>query len=56
VKERIARAAVVMGQVWSIGKRKFEKDLKKRIWLFDALVGRWQAMEWKYGGGERERG
>ncbi|KYN14632.1 hypothetical protein ALC57_13162 [Trachymyrmex cornetzi] len=38
VKERVARAMVVMGQVWWIGKRRFEKDWKRRVWLFDKLI------------------
>ncbi|XP_070529779.1 calponin homology domain-containing protein DDB_G0272472-like [Cardiocondyla obscurior] len=38
VKDRVRRAARIMGQVWSIGKRKFGKDWSKRIWLFDKLV------------------
>jgi len=38
VKDRVKRAARIMGQVWSIGKRKFGKDWSKRIWLFDKLV------------------
>lgn len=28
----------MMGQVWGIGKRKFGKDWKRRIWLFNKLV------------------
>ncbi|EZA60891.1 hypothetical protein X777_13093 [Ooceraea biroi] len=32
------RAAIVMGQVWNIGKRRFGKDWERRIWLFDKLV------------------
>ncbi|XP_070529983.1 uncharacterized protein [Cardiocondyla obscurior] len=31
VKDRVKRAARIMGQVWSIGKRKFGKDWSKRI-------------------------
>ncbi|XP_071582157.1 uncharacterized protein [Temnothorax nylanderi] len=38
VKERVRKAAVVMGQVWEIGKRRFGKDWGRRIWLFDKLV------------------
>ncbi|KYN20536.1 hypothetical protein ALC57_07111 [Trachymyrmex cornetzi] len=34
----MARAMVVMGQVWGIGKRKFGKDWKRRVWLFDKLI------------------
>ncbi|KYN21797.1 hypothetical protein ALC57_05823 [Trachymyrmex cornetzi] len=32
VKERVARAMVVMGQVWGIGKRRFGKDYGVEIW------------------------
>ena len=39
VKDRVEKAARVMGQVWGIGKRRFGRDWKKRIWLFDRLVG-----------------
>lgn len=38
VKDRVEKAAAVMGQVWGIGKRRFRKDWGKRIWLFDRLV------------------
>lgn len=31
VKERIRKAAAVMGQVWGIGKRRFGKDWGKRL-------------------------
>lgn len=37
VRER-AKAATMMGQVWEIGKRRFGKDWKRRIWLFGTLV------------------
>lgn len=37
VRERMAKAAVIMGQVWGIGKRRFEEDWKRRIWIFDTL-------------------
>ena len=35
IKERIKKAAAVMGQVWGIGKRRFGKDWGRRLWLFD---------------------
>ena len=38
IKERIKKAAAVMGQVWGIGKRRFGKDWGRRLWLFDKLV------------------
>jgi len=37
MKERVAKEAVV-GQVWSIRKKKFGRDWKKKIWLFHALA------------------
>ncbi|XP_071572942.1 uncharacterized protein [Temnothorax nylanderi] len=42
VRERIKKAAAVMGKVWGIGKRRFGKDWGKRMWLFDRLV--WTVM------------
>ncbi|XP_043263555.1 LOW QUALITY PROTEIN: uncharacterized protein LOC122403853 [Colletes gigas] len=38
VRDRVRKAGVVMRQAWGIGKRKFERDWGKRMWLFDALV------------------
>jgi len=38
VRERIAKAATVMGQIWGIGKKKFGSNWKRRIWLYDTLV------------------
>ncbi|XP_011883922.1 PREDICTED: golgin subfamily A member 6-like protein 22, partial [Vollenhovia emeryi] len=38
VRERVRRAATAMRQVWGIGKRKFGKDWRRRLWLFDRLV------------------
>jgi len=38
IKDRIKKAATVMGQVWRIGKRRFRRDIGKRLWLFDRLV------------------
>lgn len=31
VRERVKRAAIVMGQVWGIGKRRFGKNWKRRM-------------------------
>lgn len=42
VKERVKRAASIMGQVWRIGKRRYGRDWGSRIWLFDRLV--WTVM------------
>lgn len=38
IKERMREAAVVMGQVWGLGKRRFGKDWGRRLWLFDKLM------------------
>ncbi|CAD6227173.1 GSCOCG00011943001-RA-CDS, partial [Cotesia congregata] len=38
----MAKGARILGQVWSIGKRKFGDDWARRIWLFDRLV--WSVM------------
>src|SRR5436190_16029940 len=56
IKERVRRGAAVMGQVWSIGKRRFKNDWGKRLWLFDALV--WSVMGYgveMWGWREREK-
>lgn len=37
IKDKVRKVMEIMGQVWSIGKRKFGKDVGKRIWLFDAF-------------------
>lgn len=44
VRERVRKAAAVMGQVWGIGKRRFGKDWGRRLWLFDRLV--WTVMSY----------
>ncbi|XP_070530007.1 golgin subfamily A member 6-like protein 22 [Cardiocondyla obscurior] len=44
VKERVKKAARVMGQIWNIGKKKFGKDWGRRLWLFDRLV--WTVMSY----------
>ncbi|KMQ81435.1 hypothetical protein RF55_26332, partial [Lasius niger] len=38
IRDRVKKAMGIMGQVWGIGKRKFEKDIGRRLWLFDTLV------------------
>jgi len=38
IEERVKKGAVVMKEVWGIGKRKFGKDWARRMWLFDRLV------------------
>nr|XP_034194024.1 uncharacterized protein LOC117610565 [Osmia lignaria] len=38
VKDRIKKAGIAMRQVWGIGKRRFGKNWKRRIWLWDKLV------------------
>lgn len=42
IKERVKRAASIMGQVWRISKRRYGRDWGRRIWLFDRLV--WTVM------------
>ena len=42
IKDRVRRAAAVMGQVWGIGKRRYGGDWGRRVWLFDRLV--WTVM------------
>ena len=36
--DRIKMAVGIMKQIWGIGKRRFKKDWKRRMWLFDTLV------------------
>lgn len=38
IKERVKKAAMVMGQIWGIEKRRYGKDWGRRLWLFDRLV------------------
>jgi len=44
IRDRVARGAAILGQVWGIGKRRFGRDWKRRIWLFDKLV--WTVMSY----------
>jgi len=44
IRDRIKRAATVLGQVWGIGKRRYESDWGRRLWLFDRLV--WTVLEY----------
>lgn len=56
VKERVRKAAAIMGQVWGIGKRRFRGDGGRRLWIFDRLV--WMVMSYEaeiWGWEERER-
>lgn len=38
IRERMKKATGVMKQIWGIGKRRFKKDWKRRMKLFDTLV------------------
>lgn len=38
IRDRVKRAAAVMGGVWGIEKRRFGKDWGKRLWLFNRLL------------------
>jgi len=42
IRERVRKAAAIMGRVWGIGKRRFGRDWGRRLWLFDRLV--WTVM------------
>lgn len=42
IKERVKKAAAVMGRVWGIGKKRYGRDWGKRLWMFDRLV--WTVM------------
>lgn len=56
VKDRIKRTAVIMGQVWGTGKKRFRGDWNRRLWLLDRLV--WTVMSYGveiWGWKERER-
>lgn len=37
LRDRVKKGAAVMGQVWSLGKRRFSCDWGKRLWLFDLV-------------------
>jgi len=39
VEEKVKKAMAVMAQVWGIGKRRFGRDWRRRVKLFDWLVG-----------------
>lgn len=56
IRERVRKAAAIMGQVWVIGKRRFGKKWERRLWLFDMLV--WTVMGYGveiWGWKEREK-
>nr|XP_034194835.1 uncharacterized protein LOC117611057 [Osmia lignaria] len=63
IKDRVGKASVVMRQVWWIGKRRFGKDWRRRIWLWDRLawsttaygVEVWGWNEWRETEGLPER-
>jgi len=38
VREKIAKVATVMGQIWDIGKSRFGRKWKRRVWLYDTLI------------------
>lgn len=38
MRERVRRAAAVMGHVWGLEKRRFGGGWERRIWLFDRLI------------------
>jgi len=38
VKDRVRRAATVMGQVWDIGKRRLGGNWGRKLWLFNRLI------------------
>lgn len=38
VEKRVRKGAAVMREMWGIGKRRFGKDLARRLWLFDRLI------------------
>ena len=37
IRHRIKKPAGIMKQIWGIGKRRFKKHWKTRMWLFDTL-------------------
>ncbi|KYN12960.1 hypothetical protein ALC57_14859 [Trachymyrmex cornetzi] len=41
---RRRKTAMIVGEVWGIGKRRFGKDWSRRIWLFDKLI--WMVMSY----------
>lgn len=63
VRERVKKVMEVMSQVWGIGKRRFRRNWKRRMELFDWLVGSvlgfgaevWGWKEWEEVGRLQER-
>lgn len=43
-----------MGQVYGIKKRRFGKDLGKRLWIFDKLI--WMVLSYEAEFGSERRG
>jgi len=55
IRERIAKAVTIMGQVWRIGR--FGGNWRRRVWMFDTLV--WTVMRYGveiWGIGKKRRG
>ena len=38
IRDMIKKAAGIVKQIWGTGKRRFKKNWKRRMWLFDTLV------------------
>ena len=63
VRDRVRKAKMVMGWVWSLGERRFSGDIKWRMKLFDSLVKSvvmygveiWGYREWEEIEGLQER-
>lgn len=56
LKERVRKAALVMGKVWSIGKKRCKREWGRRAWLFNRLV--WPFVAYKaevWGWAERKK-
>jgi len=51
IRERRKKAAIVMREAWGIGKRIWEKDWERRMWLYDTLI--WMIMGYGAEGMER---
>ncbi|KMQ87647.1 hypothetical protein RF55_13014 [Lasius niger] len=53
VRERVRRTAVVMREVWGIGKRLWDQNWKRRLWLFDTPI--WTVMGYGMGVERKKR-
>lgn len=49
IQKRRRRVIIAMKKIWSIGERIFKENYKRRMKMFDALVGSVALYQWRYG-------